>query len=82
MYRLLIDQDRGSVQYGVGVGLTFVHQITADRTEAEALLTRMERAALSETHVWDVVEDWFGLSDEEKRESRSGENDPEGSLLL
>lgn len=82
MYRLLIDRDRNTIQYGVGVGLTFVHQLTTDRAETETLLARMERGTLSEMHVWDVIEDWFGLSDEEKQESYSERKDSESSLLL
>lgn len=58
MYKLIVSSD--GAQNGVQVGNTCINEITADRKEAEKLLSLLQRNQVSELHVWDVIEDWFG----------------------
>ena len=65
-YALLTERtDDGVVHYGIGIQSSMgdsirLPRLSVDRSAAEHLLEQAAQAALSPTHLPEVVEDWLG----------------------
>lgn len=60
MYSIVSERKDGFTQYGIQGDTVAIHDITVSLDEIRALLEQCIRCELSETHLQDIVEDWFG----------------------
>lgn len=61
MYSVISNTCEGITRYGIKGDSLAVTDITVSEEEAQVLADWCTRNTVSEVHLYDVIEDWFGM---------------------